>query len=200
MALWFLFLVPFFPPARSQNTNAINQTDLQIAMDDMRTSSYNGFVILLKIISASPESLQNGEITFLMPTDEELSKASLRPDGLQELILSHSIPSALLISHLLHFPNGSLVPSSVPNRMLRITRSKKSGLFLNNARIVTPNVCLNSLIRCHGISTTMAFDKGQYSAGQQHKNPLHQRFIGSTDDHNKPKSSSSGVNRSPAHH
>ncbi|WCJ37407.1 Fasciclin-like arabinogalactan family protein [Euphorbia peplus] len=196
MAIWFLFLVSFLAiGVESQTAYPMNQTDLQIAMDDMRSSSYNGFVILLKLISASANSLQNGEITFLMPTDQELAKAALRPDSLRELVLSHSIPSALLISHLLHFPNGSLVPSSIPNRMLRITRSKKSGLFLNNARILTPNVCLNSLIRCHGISTTMTFDKTQYSAGtqHQHQNPLLQRFIGSEDARKKAKSSSSVV-------
>ncbi|KAJ9169949.1 hypothetical protein P3X46_018090 [Hevea brasiliensis] len=158
MALLFLILLPLFGVGESQPSNPLNQTDLQVAMDDMRTSFYYGFVILLKILNSAPNSLHEGQITFLMPNDEELSKVALKLDNLQDFILSHSIPSELLLSHLLHFPNGTLVPSSVPNKMLRITNSGRLGLFVNNARVVTPNVCLNSLITCHGISTSMTFD------------------------------------------
>ncbi|KAJ1410881.1 FAS1 domain superfamily [Sesbania bispinosa] len=157
MALWFVLLLTLLTVCESQSTTSFNQTDLQSAMTDMRSRSYYGFVILLKILNSLPNSLQNNDLTFLMPNDEELSQFSITPDQLHDFILSHSIPTPLVLNHLLHFPNGSLVPTSVPSRVISITNSGRSGFFVNNARIVTPNVCQSSVIRCHGISAA-SFD------------------------------------------
>lgn len=158
MAFWFLILFPLFAIVESQSTiTMINQTDLQVAMADMRAKSYHGFVILLKMFNGTSSSLQSTDITFLMPNDEKLSESSLRSDLLHEFILSHSIPTPLVYNNMLHFPNGTLVPSSLPGRMLSITNGGKSGMFVNNAKIVTSNVCVNSLIKCHGISSEVAF-------------------------------------------
>ncbi|KAG7011871.1 hypothetical protein SDJN02_26778, partial [Cucurbita argyrosperma subsp. argyrosperma] len=132
-------------------------------MDDMISKSYHGFVILLKILNSSHKDWQNSELTFFMPPDQELSRAAISPERIHDFVLSHSIPTALLLNNLLHFPNGSLVPSSIPNRMIRITNCRKMSVCVNNARIVTPNVCLNSSIRCHGISTTMTYDRTSFS-------------------------------------
>ncbi|KAF1864276.1 hypothetical protein Lal_00048841 [Lupinus albus] len=137
---------------------SFNQTDLEAAMTDMRSRSYYGFVILLKILNSQPNSLQNNDLTFLMPSDEQLSHFSITPYQLHDFLLSHSIPTPLLLNHLLHFPNGSVLPSSIPTKSINITNTAKSGLFVNNARIVTPNVCQTSLIRCHGISAAFSFD------------------------------------------
>ncbi|XP_061361141.1 uncharacterized protein LOC133305046 [Gastrolobium bilobum] len=158
MALWFVLLITLFTVSKCQSTTSFNQTDLQAAMADMRSRSYYGFVILLKILNSQPNSLQNNDLTFLMPNDEELSQFSITPDQLHDFVLSHSIPTPLVLNHLLHFPNGSVVPSSIPSRVISITNTGRSGLFVNNARIVTPNVCQSSLIRCHGISAAMTFD------------------------------------------
>ncbi|KAJ7960273.1 FAS1 domain-containing protein [Quillaja saponaria] len=157
MALWFILLLPLFAVGESQHVNSINQTDLQAAMSDMRTRSYHGFVILLKILNSMPESLRDTDITFFMPNDEDLSAVAVTPDHLQDFILSHSIPTPLMLNHLLHFPNGTLVPSGIPSRMISITNNGKPAMFLNNARIDTPNVCISSLIRCHGISAALKF-------------------------------------------
>lgn len=160
MAPWFLVLLFLVGKAHA---TAIDQTDLKAAMDDMRSKSYNGFVILLKILNSSNKALQYSGMTFFMPTDQELSHVAISPDRLEEFVLSHSVPTPLLLNNLLHFPNGSLVPSSIPNRMISITNCRKMGVCVNNARITTPNVCLNSSIRCHGISTTIAYDRVSYS-------------------------------------
>jgi len=157
MALWSALLLTLFAIAESQSTMSFNQTDLQAAMDDMRTRSYYGFVILLNILNSQQNSLQNNDLTFLMPNDDELSQFSISLDQLPDFILSHSIPTPLLPSHLLHFPNGYVVPSSIPSRVINITNSGRTGLFVNNARIVTPNVCQSSSIRCHGISAALTF-------------------------------------------
>ncbi|XP_045829323.1 uncharacterized protein LOC123920994 [Trifolium pratense] len=158
MSLWSILLLTLFAVGESQSTAAFNQTDLQTAMSDMRSRSYYGFVILLKILNSLPNQLQSNDFTFLMPNDEDLSHFSITTDELHDFLLSHSIPTALLLSHLLHFPNGSIVPSGLPNKVINITNSGRAGLFVNNARVVTPNVCLNSLIRCHGISAAMTFE------------------------------------------
>ncbi|KAJ7964719.1 FAS1 domain-containing protein [Quillaja saponaria] len=155
MALWFIFLLPLFAVGESQHVNPVNQTDLLAAMADMRNQSYHGFVILLKILDSIPNSLRDTDVTFLMPNDEDLSAIAVNPN--RDFILSHSIPTPLLLNHLLHFPNGTLVPSSIPSRMISITNNGETGLFVNNARIVTPNVCTSSFIRCHGISAAIDF-------------------------------------------
>jgi len=157
MALWCVVLLTLFAIAESQSTISFNQTDLQVAMADMRSRSYHGFVILLKILNSHQNSLQTNDLTFLMPNDDELSQFSISLDQLPDFILSHSIPTPLLLSHLLHFPNGSVVPSSIPTRVINITNMGRTGLFVNNARIVTPNVCQSSSIRCHGISAALTF-------------------------------------------
>ncbi|KAA0048757.1 hypothetical protein IC582_000979 [Cucumis melo] len=156
MAPWFFVLLFLMTKAHATMTN---QIDLQAAMDQMRLKSYHGFTILLKILNSTTKTLQNSNITFFMPTDQELSQADISPNRLKDFVLSHSIPTALLLNNLLHFPNGSLVPSSIPNRMIRITNCRKMGVCVNNARIITPNVCLTSSIRCHGISSAISYDK-----------------------------------------
>ncbi|KAG5064834.1 hypothetical protein JHK85_006017 [Glycine max] len=108
MALWFVILLTLFAIGESQSTMSFNQADLQAAMADMRSLSYYGFVILLKILNSQPNSLQNNDLTFLMPNDGELSQFSIALDQLHDFILSHSIPTPLVLSHLLHFPNGSV--------------------------------------------------------------------------------------------
>jgi len=159
MALWYILLLTLLAVGESQSTTAaFNQTDLQTAMSDMRSRSYYGFVILLKILNSLPNQLQNNDLTFLMPNDEDLSHFSIAPEELHDFLLSHSIPTPLLLNHLLHFPNGSIVPSGLPSKVISITNNARAGLFVNNARIVTPNVCQNSLIRCHGISAALTFE------------------------------------------
>ncbi|TXG55504.1 hypothetical protein EZV62_020760 [Acer yangbiense] len=156
-ALCFMILVPlFFVVAESQSTNKLNQTELRAAMADMRAKSYHGFVILLKILEKSPNSLPSSDVTFLMPDDDQLSALELNLDHLLNFILIHTIPSPLIFNNMLHFPNGTLVPSSMPGKMISVTNDH--GLFFNSARIVSPNVCVNSTIRCHGISSAISFD------------------------------------------
>ncbi|KAL5861757.1 hypothetical protein ACOSQ4_003053 [Xanthoceras sorbifolium] len=142
--------------AESQSTSRLNQTDLEVAMNDMRAESYHGFVILLKILERFPNSLQGSNVTFLMPADEKLSAPELSLHHLQNFVFTHTIPSLLVFNNMLHFPNGTLVPSGMPGKMLSITHNH--GLFFNNARIVNANVCVNSRIKCHGISSAIAFN------------------------------------------
>lgn len=90
-------------------------------MADVRAKSYDGLVVLLKMIHASSNPLQTTAVTFLMPNDEKLSEVIATPEHLHDFIPSHSIPTALLYNNLLHFPNGTLVPLSQQARMLSIT-------------------------------------------------------------------------------
>ncbi|KAF6145055.1 hypothetical protein GIB67_013406 [Kingdonia uniflora] len=123
----------------------------------MRSNSYFGFVILLQMLYNNPNSLQGQEITFLMPNDTELSRIIITPNHLEEFLLSHSIPTALPINNLLHLPTGTVLPSSVKNRTIAITNRGRANFLVNNARLVSPNVCSSVLIRCHGITNVMSF-------------------------------------------
>lgn len=82
-------------------------------MDDMRTSTYLGFVILLKSLNSAPNSLHgNEEVIFLFPSVGELSKL------LQSWTVSNSHVNCSVHCYIFH--NGSLVPSSAPIRTLKI--------------------------------------------------------------------------------
>ncbi|KAH0851025.1 hypothetical protein HID58_095092 [Brassica napus] len=100
-----------------------------------------------------------------MPNDEDLSHADLSQESLETFILRHRIPAWLGINHMLRFPNKTLVPCSIPDKMFTITKSGGSGLFVNNARIVSPNICQNSRISCHGVSNIITFIEASFSKG-----------------------------------
>ncbi|KAK4766535.1 hypothetical protein SAY87_008177 [Trapa incisa] len=143
----------------SRHADAISQSDLQRAIADMRDKSYHGFVILLNIINAVPKPLQRlKRVTFFMPGDRQLSAvSSLTRDSLQDFILRHSILSGFTLDELRHLPNGTLIPSGSPRRMISITNSMGSEVLLNGARITTPDVCRGPNIRCHGISSQIEY-------------------------------------------
>ncbi|CAA0404973.1 unnamed protein product [Arabidopsis thaliana] len=150
------------PPHLILRHDNYNQTDLISAMTDMRRQSYNGFVILLRFLNDT-NYFRNTDITFLMPSDNDISHADITPESLETFILKHTIPAWLMINHMLHFPNRTLVPCSLSDRMFTITKSGGSGIYVNNARIVTPNVCQNSRISCHGISDVISFNQNYVS-------------------------------------
>ncbi|KAG2316603.1 hypothetical protein Bca52824_019725 [Brassica carinata] len=87
-------------------------------------------------------------------------------ESLETFILRHTIPAWLMINHMLRFPNKTLVPCSIPDKMFTITKSGGSGLFVNNARIVSPNICQNSRISCHGISNVITFHEDSFPKGK----------------------------------
>ncbi|KAH9793633.1 Fasciclin-like arabinogalactan family protein [Citrus sinensis] len=139
MALWFGILLPHFVVVgEAQFIYQINQTDLETAVADTRAKSYHEFVVRIHC--------------------RKLSEVVATPEHLHDFILSHLIPTVLLNNNLLHFPNGTLVPSSQPGRMLSITNSGKLGVYVNNARLVNFNVCMNSQLKSHGISSSITFD------------------------------------------
>lgn len=154
----FFFFLPAFAVAQIPLQNHINQTDVHQAMVDMRSRSFHGFVILLKLLNTLPNSIPTTGITFLMPSNQHLAEASINPENLRDFLGIHSFPMALTMRDILHFPDGSLIPSGAPSRMLSITNGARSGsgIFVNNARIMTPNVCISAFIRCHGISAPIS--------------------------------------------
>lgn len=163
--LFFFFLTILAstePPHLILRHDNYNQTDLISALADMRRQSYNGFVILLRFLNDT-NYFRNTDITFLMPSDNDISHADITPENLETFILKHTIPAWLMINHMLHFPNRTLVPCSLSDKMFTITKSGGSGIYVNNARIVTPNVCQNSRISCHGISDVITFNQNSMS-------------------------------------
>ncbi|KAK2631081.1 hypothetical protein EUGRSUZ_L03441, partial [Eucalyptus grandis] len=115
----------------------------------MRSRSFFGFAILLQMLNGTSEP--NRDLTFLIPTDPELSGLSISVNRLEEFILRHSIRMPLSFGELSHFPTGTLVPSEYRDRLVRIHNHGRLSFFVNNARVITPNVCSNSVIKCHGI-------------------------------------------------
>ncbi|KAI4319902.1 hypothetical protein MLD38_033444 [Melastoma candidum] len=134
ITFWLFILLPVYAVPESLAAREIDQTDLHKAFRDMRTRSYHGFVILLRLMDVA-SSLQNSNVTFLMPDNGDLSQLSITQRNLEDFVLSHTIPSPLTMEDLIHLPNGTLVPTSLPKRMINITSHGNSGLYLNNAHI-----------------------------------------------------------------
>ncbi|XP_057432879.1 uncharacterized protein LOC130725688 [Lotus japonicus] len=136
--------------------HAFNHTDIQVAIEDMRSKSYYGFAMLLQMLNGTSQPIR--ELTFFMPDDRELSSASISADEIDEFLLSHAIPMPLYFNDLSHFPTGTVVPSGVSSRMIHIHNRGRGDYFVNNAQIVSANVCLNSVIKCHGIDEVIEYD------------------------------------------
>lgn len=125
-------------------------TDLESAIAEMRSKSYHGFAILLHMLNSTSQP-SGTSLTLFVPGDSELSQHPIPADRLQSFLLSHAMPMSLQFNDLVHFPTGTLVPTAHPDRMIRIRNRGRGEFFVNNARIVEPNVCLNSSVKCHGI-------------------------------------------------
>ncbi|CAH8337335.1 unnamed protein product [Eruca vesicaria subsp. sativa] len=153
-------------PSPSPILRQENQSNnLVSAIADMIRESYNGFgTLLLLHVLNDTDFYKNQEITFLMPSDDHLSQADMSQESLETFILRHTIPAWLMINHMLRFPNKTLVPSSIPDKMFVITKSGRSGgLYVNNARIVSPNICRNPRVACHGVSNVITFTEDSFS-------------------------------------
>ncbi|KAK9267670.1 hypothetical protein L1049_010101 [Liquidambar formosana] len=153
---WLILLSLAMLSASQPRAQTFNHTDLQAAVADMRSKSYYGFAILLQMLNGTVQL--NRDVTFLMPDDQQLSEASISLDHLEDFLLSHSIPEPLLFSDLSHFPTGTLVPSGLQERSIRISNHGRLDYFVNNAQIVTPNVCVNSFIKCHGVDGVIEYN------------------------------------------
>ncbi|KAL0400462.1 UNVERIFIED_CONTAM: hypothetical protein Slati_4076100 [Sesamum latifolium] len=130
------------------SATATNQ-DMTVAIDEMQKANYFTFVMLINMV---PSHLVQANITFLMPNDRILSQTDVAPTSVVDFLLRHSIPSPLLIDHLQHFPTGSMIPTSKSGYFLDVTNEGRKQFFLNNVRIISPNICTKgSSIRCHGV-------------------------------------------------
>ncbi|XP_028754986.1 uncharacterized protein LOC114714414 [Neltuma alba] len=101
----------------------------------MRSKSYHGFAMLLKMLNATSQA--NQELTFFMPDDREFQHPPLQ-HRIEEFLLSHAMP-CLCISVTDSFPYSywHLVPSGIRNKMMRIHNRGRGAFFLNNAQVTT---------------------------------------------------------------
>lgn len=124
--------------------------DLVVAISEMQRANYFTFIMLLNM--ASLDKRLQGNLTFLMPNDRMMSKITLQHDAISEFLLRHSIPSPMIFDYLQHIPTGSIIPSSKPEYMLKISNKGRRSFFLNNVKLISPNICTaGSSIRCHGV-------------------------------------------------
>ncbi|KAL4575691.1 hypothetical protein LXL04_011775 [Taraxacum kok-saghyz] len=136
--------------------NPSGNNDIDEAIQEMEKANYFTFVMLINMI---PPNFFQGNITFLMPSDRSLSRIMIPQHSVVDLLLNHSIPSPLLFDHLLHLPTNSMLPTSNPNLMLKVSNSGRKDFFLGNVRIVSPNICTHGYsVRCHGIDDVLSID------------------------------------------
>ncbi|XWS42880.1 hypothetical protein CRYUN_Cryun16bG0052100 [Craigia yunnanensis] len=146
-----------FRSTTSTNIHPKDQ-DLCIAIEEMQKANYFTFVMLINMSPLDRKFL--GNVTFLMPTDRMLSKTIIPQNAVSGLLHRHSILSSLLFEHLQHVPTGSILPSSMPENMLNVSNGGgRRSFFLNNVRIITPNICTaGSFIWCHGIDGVLRLE------------------------------------------
>ncbi|PIA25641.1 hypothetical protein AQUCO_11000046v1 [Aquilegia coerulea] len=151
-------LPPFTSPSKQPSTSPVNNPvkipELPVAISDMRSKSYFGFVILLNLLNATTKSALGQQVTFFMPNDQQLATSTISPGGLDDFVLTHTVPEPLIFSSLARAPNGTLIQSFTTNQFLRISNIGRR-VFINNAHIVTRNVCSSDTIKCHGISAVI---------------------------------------------
>jgi hypothetical protein len=140
----------------STNYPPRNQThDLLGAISEMQRANYFTFVTLINIASLD-QTIQTN-VTFLMPNDRMLSRTVMPRGTVFDFLLRHSIPSPLLFDYLEHIPTGSIIPSSLPDYMLKISNNGRRNFSLNNVKIISPNICTEgSSFRCHGIDGVLS--------------------------------------------
>ncbi|XP_068634591.1 FAS1 domain-containing protein SELMODRAFT_448915-like [Aristolochia californica] len=145
--LTLILLVGFILPTIAADEPTIKE-DLLVAIREMQTADYFTFVMLLKM---KHENIPPN-VTFLMPNDKMLSSVSLPDNAVSDFLSRHSVPSPLLFDCLSHFPTGSVIPTRELNFTLRVSNEGRRRFYLDNVRIIRPNVCsTGSSIRCHGI-------------------------------------------------
>ncbi|XP_006478997.2 FAS1 domain-containing protein SELMODRAFT_448915 [Citrus sinensis] len=146
----FLIIIVMALVSSAMPVAILRSQDLVVAVEEMQNANYFSFAML---VNMSPNTTTNlGNVTFLMPKDKILSTADMLQESTNDFLLRHSIPSALLFEDLERIPSGSLIPSSLPDYMLRISNGGRKRFFLNNVRVTSPNLCTaGSSIRCHGI-------------------------------------------------
>lgn len=142
-------LMAFISSTRAQHNFPPINHDLLVATQDMQMARHFTFVML---INMAPGSLTQGNVTFLVPNDWTLAQTPIPENDVIDFLLRHSIPSPLLFEHLVQIPTGSVIPTEKPGFLLRIFNSGRRSFYLNNVRIIRPDICTQgSSFRCHGI-------------------------------------------------
>lgn len=148
-ALSLILLAIFISWTPTNIHAAAKSKDLLAAIEEMQRSAYYTYVVL---INMAPDNIDiQGNVTFLMPNDQILANSTFLNNDVSQFLLTHAIPTSLLFEDLQHFPTGSMIPTLKPDIMLHVFNGGTGHFFLNNFQIITPNICTNSSIRCHGI-------------------------------------------------
>ncbi|KAK9095578.1 hypothetical protein Scep_027047 [Stephania cephalantha] len=153
--------------------------NLSDAIKEMQDAKYYSFVMLIKM---HPLETLLRNVTFFMPSDKILSDSALSADGVHRFLQEHSMPAPLLFDQLRIFPTASMIPTSRAGFMLNVSNNGVNSFFINNVRIVGPNICTSgssiriqisspnictsseSSIRCHGISGVLGSVRNRSNA------------------------------------
>ncbi|KAH7421954.1 hypothetical protein KP509_13G083300 [Ceratopteris richardii] len=120
----------------------------------------NQFGQAARVLAATPESNFNTDTTYLVPSDVAMQVSAQSPSSpqLYEHVRIHFLVHNLSMDDLHAMPQGTWLPSRIPNRGVQITDNSASSLSLNNAQIVKPNICPDLAvvgITCHGINQVL---------------------------------------------
>ncbi|GLT87280.1 hypothetical protein SLE2022_053700 [Rubroshorea leprosula] len=152
-----VLLMTFLPSVILPSNLPPKNHGLLVAIEEMKKANYFTFVMLINMSPLDRRIF--GNVTFLMPKDRALSDTLVSQNSVSDFLFRHSIPSPLLFEQFDHIPTGSIIPSSEPQYMLKVTNCGRRNFFLNNVKIISPNLCTSgNSIRCHGIDGVLFDD------------------------------------------
>ncbi|KAH7302026.1 hypothetical protein KP509_23G053000 [Ceratopteris richardii] len=116
--------------------------------------NYRKFCVAASALANTPRATFYRNSTLLVPSDEALMFAfkyfsDYRPD-----LALHTLAEELSYDDLRRMPNGTWIPSKLPNFGVHVTENQGDVYTLNEVPVVAPNICPNLVQRgltCHGI-------------------------------------------------
>ncbi|KAH7668733.1 FAS1 domain-containing protein [Dioscorea alata] len=155
MAKAFVFVVTLtlllssIIPSSAINKKGQKQEEILGMVRDMQIASYFTFATLINMVQASVPS----NTTFFIPDDRSLSKIIIQQNNILQFLLRHSVPSLLSFAELSHLPKGTALPSNQHPYMIKITDDNNKGIYLNNIKLISPDICKSGAsFKCHGIT------------------------------------------------
>ncbi|XP_059664576.1 fasciclin-like arabinogalactan protein 21 [Cornus florida] len=126
----------------------------------------NGFNVIATLLQVSPEIfLSSPESTIFAIQDSAISKVSVPPWVMKQLLQYHTSPSKISMQDLFKKPKGTCLPTLVHRKNIAITKinRKRPSIEINNVSISHPNMFLEGPISIHGVL-------GPFSSLHFHKN------------------------------
>ncbi|KAA8524533.1 hypothetical protein F0562_010956 [Nyssa sinensis] len=141
--------------SKPNNSIPLNQTfKHELSLNASRALRQNGFNVIAAFLLISPELfLSSSESTIFAIQDHAISMVFVPSWVMKQLLQYHTSPSKLSMRELLKKPNGTCLPTLVPQKNIAITKTdaRQQSIEINNVLISHPDMFLEGPISIHGV-------------------------------------------------